>query len=67
VLILSDRNAYGNQTTGDYGTVGSGLEQRLYGVTDALGNTTAVLDAQGQLSVLMHDARTDREHPRTPW
>jgi len=45
--VLRDRDADGNAGTGDYGKSGSGLEERLYYLTDANMNVTTLTDTSG--------------------
>jgi YD repeat-containing protein len=45
--ILRDRNADPNASTGDLGKAGSGLDERLYYLTDAQMNVTCLVDTAG--------------------
>jgi len=47
--ILRDRNADGDSQTGGYGLNGSGLEERLYYLTDANMNVTALAEPDGDV------------------
>jgi len=46
-LILRDRNADSNTSTGNLGKTGSGLEERLYAMQDANWNVVAIADTSG--------------------
>jgi hypothetical protein len=46
-LVLVDKDADNSSSTGNLGVSGSGLEQRLYVVSDIQGSTTAVVNAGG--------------------
>jgi len=46
-LLLRDRNGDWNDTSGNWGKTGSGLEERLYALHDAQGSITAVTDETG--------------------
>ena len=46
-LVLRDRDADGSSGTGNLGTTGSGLEERLYAMQDPNWNVAAVADTSG--------------------
>ena len=46
-LVLRDRNADSNTSTGDLGKTGSGLEERLYAMQDANWTVVAIANASG--------------------
>ena len=46
-LILRDRDADGNTSTGNLGVSGSGLEERLYALQDPNWNVVAIADTSG--------------------
>jgi len=45
--VLRDRDADGNAATGDLGAAASGMEQRVYYLTDGNFNVTALADPNG--------------------
>jgi len=52
--ILRDRDSDGDGETGDYGADGSGLDERLYYLTDAHMNVTAVTNTTGAVVERYH-------------